>query len=163
MNIKLIPFSKVHLEPSRQWMNDKEICQLFNRVYRPLTVSAQQNWFKKIMKDTTQLILAIEAGGVYVGNVGLKNMDSVNKRCEFYIFIGNKEYWGKGVGTEATNMVIDRVKKMKMHKIYLHVDETNIAARKLYKKTGFVEEGVLKDELFRNGKYINMIRMAYFL
>ena len=163
MNIKLIPFSKKHLEFSRRWMNDKEICRLFNRTYKPLSVAAQQSWFKKIMKDETQLILAIETRGVYVGNVGLKSIDLVNKKCEFYIFIGDKEYWGKGIGTEATKIIIDRVKKMKIHKIYLHVDETNLAARKMYQKTGFVEEGILKDELLRSGKYINMIRMALFL
>ena len=164
MNVKLIPFGKKHLEDSRLWMNDREFCRLFNRVYRPLIISVQKKWYKQTLKDKNQLIFAIEVDGVYIGNVGLKNIDYLNKKAEYYVFIGNKDYWGKGIGTIATKKFLNYIKQhLKLHKIYLHVDQLNLAARKLYKKTGFVKEGVLKDELFQEKKYITMIRMAYFL
>lgn len=164
MNIKLAKFSNKHLEKSREWMNDKEICRLFNRIYKPLTIQMQKKWYKNLKKDKCQITFAIETDSIYVGNVGLKNIDLVDKKCEYYIFIGNKNYWGKGIGTESTIQLINFVKKnLNIHKIYLHVDQKNISAKKLYNKIGFVKEGVLKDELFRGGKYITMIRMAYFI
>lgn len=162
MNIKLTPFNKEHLKNSRFWMNDREICRLFGRVYKFLTVDAQKKWHEKLLNDKTQLIFAIEVDGIYVGNVGLKNIDFLNKKAEFYIFIGNKEYWGKGIGTIASGEFLNNIKKLKLHKIYLHVDVSNITAIKLYKKVGFKEEGALKDELIREKKYVIMIRMAYF-
>jgi len=164
MKIKLVKFSKKHLKESREWLNDKEISKLFNRAYKPLTLTSQQKWYEKVIKDKSQLIFAIVVDGVYVGNVGLKNIDFLNKKCEYYIFIGDKKYWGKGVGYESTRQLLSYVKKnLKLHKIYLQVDQKNAPARKLYFKIGFKEEGILKDELIRNGKYITMIRMAYFI
>lgn len=108
--------------------------------------------------------MAIEVDGVYVGNIGLKNIDKVNKKAEYYIFIGDKNYWSRGIGTVSTNNFLEYIKKnWKLHKIYLHVDESNLAARKLYQKVGFEIEGKLRDELYRDKKYLTMIRMAYFL
>jgi len=163
MNVKLVPFTKKHLKDSRLWMNDRELCRLFNRIYRFLTVTSQGQWYAKLLRDKTQLIFAIEVDGIYVGNAGLKNIDYINKKAEYYIFIGNKEYWGKGISTLATKKFLNYTKKrLKFHKIYLHVNQFNLAARKLYQKTGFKKEGVLRDESLREKKYITMIRMAYF-
>lgn len=164
MKVELVPFGKKHLKDSRLWMNDREICRLFKRVYKPLTVARQRQWYKKLLKDKTQLVFAIEVDGVYVGNVGLKNIDYLNKKAEYYIFIGNKNYWNRGIGTISTQKFLSYIKKhLRLHKIYLHVDQFNLGARKLYQKTGFEKEGVLKDELLREKRYITMIRMAHFL
>jgi len=164
MKIKLVKFSKNNLEKSREWLNDKEISRLFNRVYKPLTPAAQKKWYAEVIKDKSQLIFAIVVDGVYVGNVGLKNIDFLNKKCEYYIFIGDKNYWGRGIGSAGTKQLLSYVKKnLKLHKIYLQVDKNNAPARKLYLKIGFKEEGILRDELIRDGEYITMIRMAYFI
>jgi len=93
----------------------------------------------------------------------LKNIDYLNKKAEYYIFIGNKNYWGRGIGIIATKKFLNYIKQhLKLHKIYLHVDWSNFVAKKLYKKVGFIKEGILKGELLREKKYIMMIRMAYF-
>lgn len=163
MKVKLVIFNKKHLPDSRLWMNDEEICRLFDRVYKPLSVVAQKKWHAKLLRDKTQLIFTIEVEGVYVGNIGLKNIDYLNKKAEYYIFIGNRNYWNKGIGTISTKKFLNYIKKhFKLHKIYLHVNRSNLVARKLYKKTGFLQEGILKDELFREEKHITMVRMAYF-
>lgn len=162
--MKLVPFGKQHFKNSRLWLNDREVCRLFNRIYQPLTIDFQKRWYQRLLKEKTQLILAIEAGKDYIGNIGLKNIDYFNKKAEYYIFIGNKNYWGKGIGTIVTKKFLNYIKKhLKLNKIYLHVDQSNLVAIKLYKKIGFITEGILKDELFRGKKYITMIRMAYFL
>jgi len=163
MKVKLILFSEKHLPASRRWLNNKEFCRLFGRVYRPLSIKSQKDWYFKLKKDKTQLIFAIEVDDIYIGNIGLKNIDYQNKKAEYYIFIGSKNYRGKGVGKISSRKFFAYLKKnLKIHKIYLQVDQTNIAARKLYDKLGFKEEGILKDELLRGGKYRTIIRMAYF-
>lgn len=164
MAVKLISFSEKHLPVSRRWFNDKNFCRLFGRIYRPLSAKNQKAWYLKVKKDKTQLILAIQVDGIYVGNIGLKNIDYPNKKAEYYIFIGDKNYRGQGIGQIASRKLLVYLKKLlKLHKIYLHVDKTNLPAEKLYKKLGFKKEGELKDELLREKKYRTIIRMAYFL
>lgn len=161
--LKSVPFAERHLKISRAWMNDRELCRLFNRVYKPLTVETQKKWYQKVKKDKTQVIFAIEVDGVYVGNIGFKNIDKLNKKAEYYIIIGDRNYWGKGIGTSATEKILQYARKhLKLHKVYLYVDQSNMAAQRLYQKTGFQEEGILKDELLRDKKYLTMLRMAYF-
>lgn len=50
-----------------------------------------------------------------------------------------------------------------MHRIYLTVLENNKNAYNLYKKIGFKEDGVLRDAIFKNGKYCNLIMMSILL
>ena len=164
MIVRLILFSKKYLQASRVWLNSKEFCHSFGRIYKPLSVKGQKDWYLNLKNDKTQLIFAIEVDGIYVGNVGLKNIDYQNRKAEYYIFIGNKKYRGIGVGGIISRDFFVYIEKhLKIHKIYLHVDETNMIALNLYYKLGFKEEGVLKDELIRGGKYITMIRMARFI
>ena len=163
MKIEIVPFGKIHLEASRKYLNDREISRLFNRTYKVISPKAQKVWFENIKKDKTQLVCAIHADGIYIGNAGFKHIDRINKKAEFYIFIGNKNFWGKGIGSIAGRLLLQSAKnKFGLHKIYLHVDEKNSRAIKLYEKLSFIAEGILKDEITREGKKITLIRMAYF-
>lgn len=163
MHVKLQKFGKKNLEKSRGWMNDKDLCRLFNRRFKFLTVAGQRRWYENLLKDKTQLVFAIYANGVYVGNVGLKGIDKENNKAEYYIFIGESSYRGKGVGLESTKKLLNFIRKsLNLNKVYLHVDSKNLPAIKLYKKIGFKREGILLCELFINKKYITMIRMAYY-
>ena len=51
-------------------------------------------------------------------------------------------------------------KKLNLHKISLEVLENNERAIKLYNKLGFIHEGVKRDEVFKNGKWVNSILMS---
>ena len=166
MKKELVKFKKEHLKNTRQWMNNKQICRLFCRVYKPITVKSQQKWYESYKKDKTQLLFAIEIDGAHIGNVGFRNISYLDRKAEFFIVIGNKDYWSKGIGTWATNKILAHMTSAKrgsrkLHKIYLQVDQTNERAIRSYKKVGFVKEGILKDELVREGKYVTMVRMAY--
>ena len=51
---------------------------------------------------------------------------------------------------------------LNLHKLFLIVDLTNKTAIDLYQKTGFKDERVLTQEVFVNGEYRDVIRMALF-
>ena len=44
-----------------------------------------------------------------------------------------------------------------MNRIYLNILEENISSRKLFEKMGFIQEGVQREAVFKNGKYNNLI------
>ena len=77
--------------------------------------------------------------------------------------IGDKDYWGKGYGSDALKVLIRFIfEEVNIYKIKLNVFSFNKRAISCYKKLGFKEEGILKDELYRNGKYFDIIPMALF-
>jgi len=69
----------------------------------------------------------------------------------------------QGVGSALLQWTIVYTKKKGYHKLTLRVLETNPAAIALYKKNGFVAEGVLKDAFYIENKWIDDILMAYYL
>lgn len=81
-----------------------------------------------------------------VGTIGFPKVDYINRIAEFGIFIGNKEYWRKGYGVEATQLVLDfGFNILNLNNIYLKVYSYNHPAIKCYKKAGFKEAGRIRE------------------
>ena len=70
--------------------------------------------------------------------IGYTDIIGGKKSREFGIIIGDKKYWGKGIGFEATKLILDYCfNKLKLNKVTLTTSEFNKRAIKLYKKLGF--------------------------
>ena len=70
---------------------------------------------------------------------------------------------GKGFATEATRRALSYAFRiLNLHKVYLVVDTANEGAAHIYRKVGFVDEGVLREEYFSAGHYRDATRMAIF-
>lgn len=55
------------------------------------------------------------------------------------IFIGEKDYWGKGVAEEASRQILKYgFEERGLTYVYLHVRKDNVRAVRLYNKLGFV-------------------------
>ena len=96
-----------------------------------------------------------------IGTIFIKNLDVKNRNGEFGIFIGEEIGRGKGYSLLATNLILEYgFKELGLHRISLSVMEDNIAAIKTYRKAGFVQEGILREEYLREGEYINIVLMS---
>ena len=95
--------------------------------------------------------------------MGLLDINLLDKNACLYIVIGEKEYWRKGIGTQAIKFILDYgFNKLKLHKIWLDVHADNLPAIKLCQKFGFTEEGRFKDQIRHGSKYTDELRMAKF-
>ena len=56
-------------------------------------------------------------------------------------FIGNKNYWSKGIATKAINLCVNFAKKKKINKIYAGVYSNNLPRIKVLMKNKFKVEG----------------------
>ena len=80
---------------------------------------------------------------------------------ELAIIIGNKDYWGKGVGEEAGSLIVAHgFKAMNLHRIYCGTSKENIGMQKLAVKLGLKKDGVLREALFKNGKFQDIINYS---
>lgn len=73
------------------------------------------------------------------------------------------EHRGKGVGERLLRACIESARNFGLEKLELEVFETNKAARNLYEKTGFVEEGRLRRKRKFKGRYEDLVCMGLFL
>lgn len=104
---------------------------------------------------------AIEADGKLIGQCALFRFDDVAHTAELGITIGDKAYWGKGYGTDATKVLLDYGFRLRnLHKIYLTVLGNNARAIRSYQKCGFVEEGRWRKHVWNDGFYTDLVCMG---
>lgn len=153
------------VEDRYQWCLDKDVTRYLNvpEKYPPFSREETQKWIKMCINRTNgyeQKAIETEAGK-HIGWIDLKNIDKNNKNAEIGLAIGDKNYWGKGYGLSAMReMIVWGFIELDLNKIWLRVDIDNIKAIKSYRTIGYVEEGVLRQDRLRNGKYIDRLRMS---
>ena len=90
----------------------------------------------------------------FIGTISLNNIDWINRSGETGYMIGNKEYWGGGIATEAVKLISEyALNRLNLHKVEAGVVEGNIGSVKVLEKNGFREYGIIPDDYFYNGKF----------
>lgn len=120
------------------------------------------NWInKRNINDLDFLIIDIQTQQK-MGRITMMNFDYQNQKCEYGISIDCK-FRRKGIAKKASKIIIDYVfTNFLINKIYLNVFSTNISAINLYKILGFEKEGTFNKEIYKQGEWKDVIRMALF-
>lgn len=96
-----------------------------------------------------------------IGYTGLYDIHYTARRAEYRALIGEKNFWGKGYGTELAEMIIyygfDR---LNLNRIYAGYTAENKSAARANEKAGFIYEGTLKEDIYRNSRYYDSIKVA---
>jgi RimJ/RimL family protein N-acetyltransferase len=99
----------------------------------------------------------------HIGNIKFDYHDEKANLSELGLLIGNKNYWGKGIGYEACKLMLEfGFDVLNLRKIYLAVYENNLTAKKLYEKLGFILEGTLRKHVMVDGKLYDKYLMGIF-
>ena len=94
----------------------------------------------------------------------IDGINSFHSRAEITYLVGNKNYWGNGVGFFAVSEIIKISKNFyKLNKLFAGIAENNIASRKVLEKNGFSLEGKKFDHLFYNGEFHNQLDFGLIL
>jgi len=137
MEVEIRPLKYDDAKTSVKWRNDPLIWEkTINSPDRLITLKEEQDWMAKVLKDSTSKRFAILADFEYVGNVQLTNI--IDNESYFGIFIGETSFWGKGIASKATILIIIYAfNKLNISSIKLRVIKSNKSAFAVYKKLGF--------------------------
>ena len=158
--VVLRPLERDHLARCVAWFNDPDVTYFLARD-EPLTMAEEERWFADYRSKVDEEIYAIEVAGDHIGNVGLHGIDRANRRASLGIVIGEKDQWSKGHGTDAVRTVLRYAfRDLHLHKVNLDVLDYNDRAIRLYKRCGFAVEGLRREELWKRGRFVNLVRMS---
>lgn len=104
---------------------------------------------------------AVEADGKYIGHCLLYGFDHTAHTCMLGIGIGDSTYQGRGYGREALRLLLDYAFRLRnIHKVSLTVSGDNERAIRAYRACGFIEEGRLRQHIWGNGTYLDLVSMG---
>jgi RimJ/RimL family protein N-acetyltransferase len=96
-----------------------------------------------------------------IGYAGLSGISATNHAGEYFIFLGEKAQWGKGVGTAVTKQILQLAfTSHHLNRVMLTVSEGNTGGLRAYAKAGFVVEGRLRQAACRQGVFHDKIVMS---
>jgi diamine N-acetyltransferase len=156
--IKLRPISIKDTDFVIQLRNDLEIANNFFSD-PPVYDFAHNDWLRR---HSDNIDFIIEYSGKNAGRINIVNINYKNQKAEYGIMI-DKEFQRKNIGLNASKLLIDYVfENLTIRKITLNLFEENTGAMKLYESLGFQVEGKFIEDVYKNGKWKNVIQMALF-
>lgn len=162
--IRLRALTSNDIEKTLKWHNDDEIKYFYLGHPFPVNIEIEKKWYDEILtSDLPTTVFGIEKKdeAKLIGLSVLKNINLINREAEFAIYIGDLEERGKGYSKIATMLTLEfGFRSMGLNRIFLKVMEENKVAINLYKKCGFVEEGVLRKSIFKNNEFKNEVVMS---
>ena len=159
----------VALEPLRdedsprlfEWINDRELV-LLSAPFEPVERPDHDAWFERIRRSDDVEIYGIRLldGDELIGSCQLKDIDRAQGVAELQIRIGAEGERGRGLGTEAVGLLLDRAfDDLGLQRVGLEVFPSNEPAIRSYEKAGFRREGARREAALIDGERTDVIVM----
>lgn len=164
--IRLRAFESQDAEQNHAFMNDPATLRgMLAGIPFPSSYADEQQWLSQqsgYTRGEYQFAVETVAEDELVGRCGITRVDWKNRLAELGIMIG-APHRGMGYGKEAMGLLCDFCfREMNLHKLKVSVFAFNEAALRCYRANGFAEEGRLRDELWRDGGYRDVVILSRF-
>ncbi|MEH7883028.1 GNAT family protein [Bacillus sp. JJ1609] len=160
--VQLIALNEECYGLTLKWINDPEI-RLFTGAKFPVSRLEHEGWFKAKATDRFNKTFAIQMKDTkqIIGLVGNNEYDPLNRTTYPFIYIGEKNIQGKGIGQEAFSLILDFCfEVLNVRRVYGYLFEYNSASRNMLEKCGYKLEGTLKQHWYKDGQYHDVLVMG---
>lgn len=168
----MIAHGSVYLRPAERadiplfvaWINDHRTSRTLG-FRAPMSIPMEESWFERMLADQGKtaymFTVCLLADDRPIGSVSLFDLDLVNGSAGLGILIGEPGDRGRGHGTDTLEaLVAFGFANLRLERIWLDVFDFNPGARRVYERVGFKHEGVLRNAIFREGRFFDDHRMA---
>ncbi len=157
----LSPITVEDAEQYCEWLNDFEIASNLLIFNQQLNLEKERSILQDMIKNNSQIFAIVDLEtDKLLGNCSIFRITERNRKAEVGIFIGDKNDWSKGYGTEALTLLIDYgFNILNLNNIMLEVFSFNKRAFRSYKKIGFKVIGHRREALQIAGKKYDEILM----
>jgi RimJ/RimL family protein N-acetyltransferase len=148
-----------------RWRNDREVAYWatgadprFGPVTRPALVRAFEMMLTLDPLDSCVFTVEDVADGRPIGMADYRDLDPFAGRAAVGLTVGEREYWGRGYGSEALQLLVRHIfEACRLHRIELETWSGNQRAVRAFVKGGFLEEGRRRESVLVNGRRYDRI------
>lgn len=158
----LSPVQLSDAEAWTKWMNNLDVTvPLGDEAYVPYSLEKMQAEAADAIERQQHVFSIVDcAADRLIGRCLLFAIDSINRSAMFGILIGEKEYWDRGYGSEATRLLLDYAfNLLNLHSVMLGVFGFNERAIRSYEKVGFKVIGRRREARIIAGKAWDVVLM----
>lgn len=144
-----------------EWHNQPEIVDLYSGHPYPVNQECEQMWYDRILtSNIPTTVLGIERcdNNELIGIASLQGINLINRAASLGLLIGHVPSRKGGYFLDAfIKTVRFGFMQIGLHRISLEVSLKNKRLVQTYRNFGFVEEGLLRESIFKNGEYRSMV------
>lgn len=139
-SISLVAMTEADQTKFCVWLQSEELRSLIDDPRVP-GLEDQMKWFSRVQKPDRKFFSLVTAQEkTLIGNCGFVDINSAPQEATLRITIGNPDYRGKGLGSEAVSLLVQYgFESMSLKRIFLKVLATNARAIRTYEKVGFTK------------------------
>lgn len=166
-HVILRAFEREDAERCYRWMNDPNIVRTLKSRY-PIAFQNEREWLERVIGvagSDSERHFAIERKDdrSHIGNASIHDIDWVSRNAAFGLFIGEPSAWNRGFGGDAIRTLVRfAFDEMNLRKLHINVFEYNDRAKHVLESQGFVQEGRLRQEFYREGSYHDILILSIF-
>jgi RimJ/RimL family protein N-acetyltransferase len=164
-HVILRAFEADDAERCYRWMNDPNIVRTLKTRY-PIAFQNEAEWLERAMRASpTERHFAVERRDdrTHIGNASIHDIDWVSRSGWFGLFIGEPSAWNRGFGSDAIGTLVRfAFDEMNLRKLRINVFDYNDRAKHVLEARGFVQEGRLRDDFYRDGAFHDLVIYSIF-
>ena len=162
--IVLREFRQEDISGIRSWVNDADTTRFMGGTFmKPQTWEQTESYLSNILNGNAggvNLVIADREKKRYLGQCALSLIDQTARHAELAIVLA-PDSAGQGYGAAAIGLLLEfAFRQMNLNRVYLRVYAANERAVRCYEKCGFQVEGRLRDHVFRDGQYEDVLEMG---
>lgn len=146
-----------------KWRNDDEIWSLVGGPKYYVSTEFEKQWVINAINNPKEIRLGIclKETKELIGLASIIDIDWINKSAHCPSMIGEKKYWSSGLGTESRLLLLQfAFYERGFERVWAHILEGNIASIKMLEKCGYKKEGLLRNSVYKNGRFQNLVVMS---
>nr|MDC2855944.1 GNAT family N-acetyltransferase [Ningiella sp. W23] len=150
-NNQLIYLSSLTLEDVSlnylSWLNNPQVNQFLETRFETQSIESISDYIQKSLNTNNEYLFAIRTieESEHIGNIKLGPINNNHKIGDISLFIGDTNFWGKGVAVEAINTITKfAFEQLDLYKISAGAYAENTASTKAFIKAGYKKDGIRK-------------------
>ena len=152
VSIKPFNFEKIYSEEYLRWLRDREVLVTLNLtsyLKKPIEVSEVEQYCRALLESKNNIFCAIHerCTDLFIGTCKIGGIDEFSGVADIGILIGEKRFWGKGIGSETISLLSDYAfNELSMRKLTGGAMSLNKPMLNIFDRLGFVKEGVRRKQ-----------------
>ncbi|UCM90917.1 GNAT family N-acetyltransferase [Streptomyces marincola] len=161
--VRLRAMEPADAESLWRWNSDPDVIRWLDTEHPESLAHTLHRAAERERNSYEQILLMIEtlAEGRLIGVVCLRDARPEHGRAELDVYLGEKEFWGRGHGTDAVRVICRYgFDQMRLHSVALWVAAGNTRAIRAFEKVGFVQDGRHREAFRRDGAWHDLVLMS---